>query len=144
MRALLDANVLIALLDESHTHHGAAMDWLAGEIDHGWASCPLTQNACVRIMAQPAYPGDFTPAEVAVRLGEAVADPSHAFWPADVSLLDRARFDWSHILGHRQVSDVYLLQLAVHNSGRFVTFDQHIPLDAVAGATEAHLVVVDG
>lgn len=144
MRALLDVNVLIALLDAGHVHHRTAMAWLEHEIEHGWASCPLTQNGCVRIMAQPAYPGAFTPAEVAARLAEAVADPSHAFWPADVSLLDAGHFDWSRVLGPRQVTDIYLLQLAVQRSGRFVTFDQGIPLTAVTGARQEHLVVLSG
>lgn len=144
MRALLDVNVLIALLDAGHVHHRTAMTWLECEIEHGWASCPLTQNGCVRSMAQPAYPGAFTPAEVAARLGEAVADPSHEFWPADASLLDAGLFDWSRVLGHRQVTDIYLLQLAVQRGGRFVTFDQGIPLTAVTGARSEHLVVLSG
>ena len=48
MRALLDVNVLIALLDAGHVHHTRASQWLISEIGHGWASCPLTQNGCVR------------------------------------------------------------------------------------------------
>jgi predicted nucleic acid-binding protein len=56
MRALLDVNVLIALLDAGHMHHARATHWLGQEIENGWASCPLTQNGCLRIMAQPAYP----------------------------------------------------------------------------------------
>lgn len=142
MRALLDVNVLIALLDASHVHHRAAMDWLESASGHGWASCPLTQNGCIRIMSQPAYPGDHTPAGVAARLAEAVADPAHAFWPDNVSLLDRGRFDWSRVLGHRQVTDIYLLQLAVQHEGRFVTFDRNVPVSAVADATTDHLVVL--
>lgn len=144
MRALLDVNVLIALLDGGHVHHRSATAWLEREISHGWASCPLTQNGCVRIMAQRSYPGSFTPAEVAERLGEAVADTSHEFWPADVSLLNSGLFDWVHVLGHRQVTDIYLLQLAVQRGGRFVTFDQSIPLTAVRGASSEHLVVLSG
>ena len=56
MRALLDVNVLIALHDRDHVHHVRAGAWLADNIAHGWASCPLTQNGCLRIMSQPAYP----------------------------------------------------------------------------------------
>jgi len=142
MRALLDVNVLIALLDGAHVHHRTAMSWLEREQAYGWASCPLTQNGCVRIMSQPNYPGDYTPAEVAGRLGEAAADSSHAFWADNVSLLDESGLDWRHVLGHRQVTDVYLLWLAVRHGGRFVTFDQRISLAAVMGATEEHLVVL--
>lgn len=142
MRALLDVNVLIALLDAGHIHHLLATSWLVREIRHGWASCPITQNGCVRIMSQPAYPGALSAAEVAERLAEASTSTDHVFWPADVSLLDPQGFEWSSILGHRQVTDVYLLLLAVRHGGRFVTFDQRIVLQAVPGATAENLVVI--
>ena len=56
MRALLDVNVLIALLDGSHIRHRLATDWLERHIDAGWASNPITQNGCIRIMSQQSYP----------------------------------------------------------------------------------------
>jgi uncharacterized protein len=142
MRALLDVNMLIALLDAAHVGHAAASRWLAREFKHGWASCPLTQNGCIRIMSQPAYPGALAAAEVAGRLAEAARDPSHAFWPDDVSLLDERVLNWQHVLGHRQVTDNYLLALAVHHEGRFITFDERISGAAVHGARAKHLVVV--
>ena len=61
MRALLDVNVLIALLDSAHIHHAQTMTWLSGNITSGWASCPLTQNGCIRIMSQPGYPNARAP-----------------------------------------------------------------------------------
>lgn len=142
MRALLDVNVLIALLDAGHIHHALARSWLAREIRHGWASCPITQNGCIRIMSQPAYPGSLPAARVAERLQEASASPDHEFWPADVSLLGAGLFDWSRVLGHRQVTDVYLLCLAVHHGGRLVSIDSRISPAAVAGARPEHLVVL--
>ena len=69
MRALLDVNVLIALLDQAHPHHDTALTWLRANIRHGWASCPITQNGVVRIMSQPGYPTPRPPAQVAQRLG---------------------------------------------------------------------------
>ncbi len=141
MRALLDVNVLIALLDAGHIHHHLASTWLEREIHQGWASCPITQNGCIRIMSQPAYPGAHRATEVATRLSEAAAS-HHVFWPADISLLDSQWFDWPSILGHRQITDVYLLALAVKHNGRFVTFDQRITLQAVSGATEQNLFVL--
>ncbi len=143
MRALLDVNVLIALLDQGHTHHVAARSWLEANIGQGWASCPMTQNGCIRIMSQPAYPGTLPPARVADRLRAAVGMPLHAFWPDDLSLLAADAFEWTALLGSRQVTDAYLLALAVRNTGRFVTFDQTVPLQAVAGAGDRHLVVLD-
>jgi len=142
MRALLDVNVLIALLDGGHLHHSLAMDWLNSQIRYGWASCPLTQNGCIRIMSQPNYPGSLPAAQVAERLAEAANNPKHEFWPADVNMLADGVFDWSKVLGHRQVTDVYLLSLAVQHGGRFVTFDRRIVLDSVKGARAKNLVVL--
>ena len=56
MRALLDVNVLIALLDSDHTSHAVALGWFTENAREGWASCPITQNGCVRIMSNPGYP----------------------------------------------------------------------------------------
>lgn len=56
MRALLDINVLLALLDADHLDHQRAQEWISEEIQHGWASCALTQNGFVRIISQPKYP----------------------------------------------------------------------------------------
>lgn len=142
MRALLDVNVLIALLDAAHMHHARATHWLQQEIGHGWASCPLTQNGCLRIMAQPAYPQALPLAAVASRLAQATAHPSHAFVADDYSLLDANQLHWQHLLGHRQITDSYLLGLAVRHQCRLVRFDARLDLDAVPGARAEHLVIL--
>ena len=142
MRALLDVNVLIALLDAEHLHHETAGRWLRDNIRHGWASCPLTQNGCVRVMAQPGYPDSLPPAVVAERLREATATRHHRFWPDDVSLLDPGIVDWRRVVGPGQVTDVYLLALAVAHGGRFVTFDTRIAPSTVVGTDEEHLCTI--
>lgn len=142
MRALLDINVLIALLDAAHVHHRLASNWLANELDSGWATCPITQNGCIRIMSQPAYPGARPAADVASRLREAASLEHHAFWPDDVDLLRPLSLDWSQVLGHRQVTDAYLLALAVRHKGRFVTLDQRVHLATVPRARTEHLVAL--
>lgn len=142
MRALLDVNVLIALLDADHVHHSIATDWLSRDIHQGWASCPITQNGCIRIMSQPAYPGGFSPQAVAARLAEAAARPEHAFWPDDINLLEAGTLDWGRVLGHRQITDAYLLALAVRKGGCFVTFDRRLDPASVAGAAKRHLQVL--
>jgi hypothetical protein len=144
MRALLDVNVLIALLDSAHVHHADARAWLEANIDHGWASCPLTQNGCIRILSQPAYPGSQPPAAIAARLTEAVETPWHAFWTDELSLLQPGCIDWRLVLGSRQLTDVYLLALAlaVRRGGRLVTLDRAVPLAAVVGPGVEHLVAL--
>lgn len=142
MRALLDVNVLIALLDGGHAMHGRAMDWMEQHAVDGWASCPITQNGAVRIMSQPAYPTPRPAAQVAQRLAMACAAAEHVFWPADVSLLSTDLIDLERLLGHRQVTDTYLLALAVRNEGRLVTFDQRVSASAVNGARAEHLALI--
>ena len=141
-RALLDVNVLIALHDEQHVHHRTAADWLLVNARSGWATCPLTQNGCARILSQPNYPNPVPLADALTVLRRSCALPGHAFWPDDISLLDAARLDHGRMHGHRQITDLYLLALAVEHNGHFVTFDAQIPVSAVRGATRAHLVSI--
>jgi len=143
MRALLDVNVMIALLDSAHTMHRKAWSWLEQEISHGWASCPITQNAVVRIMSQPAYPGTLPVAVVAERLGEACSSPEHRFWPDDISLMADGLIDWNRLLGHRQVTDTYLLALAVRHQGRFVTFDRRVSPDSLSEGAGTYLEIIE-
>ena len=142
MRALLDVNVLIAALDAGHVHQSRVRDWLSADGHSGWASSPLTQNGCVRVMSQPAYPSPLRAAQVMERLREATAHPSHAFWADDISLLDATAIRADRILGPRQVTDAYLLALAVRHGGRLVTLDGRIPLEAVPGATREQLLAL--
>ena len=143
MRALLDVSVLVALLDGGHLHHRVAMDWLAAHARSGWASCPLTQNGCLRILSLPTYPNPQPPARVAERLAAATADRSHAFWPDSLSLLEPERLHWERVLSTRHITDVYLLALAVEHRGCLVTFDRSVAVAAVPGALKKHLVVLN-
>jgi len=138
-RALLDVNVLIALLDADHLHHRRASQWLAEHIAAGWASCAITQNGCVRIMSQPGYPNPLPTAQVAARLSEATQTRHHLFVPSNASLLDAQRFDTGQLLGHRQVT---MPGLAVANDMRLVSFDASLPLRVVRGAYASHVVAI--
>jgi predicted nucleic acid-binding protein len=96
----------------------------------------------VRIVSQPRYPKPLPIIRALELLGEEVAGTNHAFWPDDVSLLDNRRIDPVRILGAKQLTDVYLLALAVKNGGRLATFDRAIPFGAVRGATKRNVVVI--
>ncbi len=142
MRALLDINVLIALLDPDHSLHERAREWFSRNGRGGWTSCPITQNGCVRIMSHPAYPNALPVRQVMERLREATQSPYHEFWADDISLLEPRIADASRIHGPRQLTDLYLLALAVHRDGRFVTFDASVPLRAIRGAETKHLLAL--
>lgn len=142
MRALLDVNVLIALLDADHSLHTRATKWFAGEAKSGWASCPITQNGCIRIMSHPSYPHAVSVRAVMERLADASATTLHEFWPDSVSLLDARVADASRIHGPRQLTDLYLLALAIQNDGRFVTFDTSVSIDAIRKAEKKHLLTL--
>ena len=142
MRALLDVNVLLALMDSAHVHHRLALAWWRTERDKGWASCPLTQNGFVRIACQGRYPKAPTAAQAIDQLRLQLAEPGHEFWPDDISIAETALFDRTRILGPKQITDVYLLALAVKNGGRLVSFDRSVPLRAVRAAEPKHLVMI--
>jgi toxin-antitoxin system PIN domain toxin len=142
LRALFDVNVLIALLDSDHASHDSALDWFAKQTREGWASCPITQNGCIRIMSNPAYPNPLPVQAVVQRLAEACHQNIHEFWPDAVSLLNSNVVDATRIHGPRQLTDIYLLALAVAHEGRLVTFDAGIPLAAVRNATKQNLLIL--
>lgn len=141
--ALLDVNVLVALFDPAHPDHEDAHAWFARSRRHGWATCPLTINGCARVLSNPGYPTvEATTSEVLERLKALTASPEHQFWADDVSLLDTSVFRAQAIAGHRQITDVYLLGLAVHHGGRLATFDASIPIRSVVGAKPDCLEVI--
>jgi toxin-antitoxin system PIN domain toxin len=141
--ALLDVNVLVALHDPAHPNHEDAHRWFGRNRKRGWATSPVTVNGCVRVLSNPAYPTvAAAPAEAASRLRVLCADPSHEFWSDSVSLLDDSLFRLQAITGHQQITDLYLLGLAVRHGGRLATFDRSIPFKAVVGAGPAHLELI--
>jgi toxin-antitoxin system PIN domain toxin len=142
VRALLDVNVLIALLDADHASHDSAVDWFTKHARKGWASCPITQNGCIRIMSNPNYPKPLPVQAVIERLADACRQNIHDFWSDDVSLLNSEVVDATRIHGPRQLTDIYLLALAVQNEGRLVTFDSGIPLSAVRKASTQTLLIL--
>lgn len=142
MRALLDVNVLVALLDAGHVHHAAASHWLDRNLEAGWASCPLTQSGCLRVMSLESYPRSQPVAAVAARLREATSTPHHEFWPDEFSMLDNTRIDHDWLLRPEDVMNGYLLALAVKRGGVYVRLDAGVDLNLVRGAQPRHLLVI--
>ncbi len=140
--ALLDANVLIALIDPEHQHHDAAHGWLTANTASGFAVCPLVENACLRIMCQPSYPKRFPFDMVRARLRSLRKHNACHFWTDAVSLTEPACLAAGVMLAPAAVTDTYLLALAVENEGRLVTFDRRIAWQNVVGANADSLWVL--
>ena len=142
MRALFDVSVLLAAFDAGHIHHERAMRWWARNGALGWATCPLTENGFLRIISQPRYQRSVPLPDALLTLRTQIAEGGHEFWPDDLSLLDAARIDYAHLLGPKQITDVYLLALAVKHGGRLITLDRGISVAVAKGATSEHLVTI--
>lgn len=144
VRALLDVNVIIALLDPDHAFHEQAHIWWAANLKSGWASCPITENGVVRVMSNPSYSPrtNFNAGDLILRLQTFTQQSDHTFWPDDMTLRDEAVFVADRIHGSRQVTDLYLLALAVRHKGKLATFDKGIPLSAVHSAKAWNLAVI--
>ena len=140
MRALLDVNVWVALFDDAHQFSeraNAFIDRRGTKI----ASCPLTENGVIRVMSLPSYGrrGGLPIHQVRQRLQQACQALDHEFWPDDITLRDDEHVDFSRVQGHHQITDLYLLALAVQHGGCLATFDQAVALSSVRGATPRHL-----
>jgi uncharacterized protein len=139
---LLDVNVLIALIDPAHEFHSAAHAWFQRNRRYGWATCPITQNGCLRILSKPGYPfpGLAVPMvrDILARLTES---EGHRFWPDAVSILEPKRFKFADA-GPKNLTDLYLLRLAVSFDGRLITFDGTIRREWVIGSGPDNLEVL--
>jgi toxin-antitoxin system PIN domain toxin len=132
---LLDANVLIGLAWPEHEAHERVGRWFVRHSRSGWATCPFTQSAFVRILSNPAFSANaLTPQNALSLLESNLTLPGHHFWPASISLLEAVGNVEGRLSGHRQVTDVYLLGLAIHRGGKLATLDTRM---GALGSSEA-------
>jgi len=124
---LLDVNVLLALAWPNHQFHAAATRRLEAAQER-WATCALTQLGFIRLSSNPAAvtPAK-TPAEAARLLAVMVRDPLHLYLeslraPADEPCIR----EFERILGSKQVTDAYLLSVALQHKAKFMTFDARL------------------
>ena len=143
--ALLDVNVLIALVDPQHVHHEPSHCWFQAHGGHGWATCPLTQNALLRILGNPRYPNSpGGPLVVMHLLQGLLGHPAHVFWSDALSWDAAGVFMGDGLLHHGQITDTYLLALAVHHQGTLVSFDSRLSSKAVCGGSQALQLIDPG
>lgn len=124
---LLDTNLLIALLWPRHEDHDRAVKWFRRQRAKGWATCPLTQAGFVRIVSNPAFSRDAVqPREALQVLAANTAAEDHTFWADELPFAKAAAFAGVRLVGHQQVTDAYLLGLAIHRCGILATLDERI------------------
>ncbi len=124
---LLDANLLLALAWPTHLHHERAQSWLETHARNGWASCPFTQSAFIRLSSNPSVsPDAIAPSKAQILLDASLGHPNHHFWPDELSVHDAITPLRSNVVGHRQITDAYLLGLAMFRKGKLATFDRAI------------------
>ena len=143
MRHLLDVNVWVALLDEAHVFHAQALAFIQRR-KLKIATCALVENGVIRVLNLPGYStlGPVGFELVARKLGEICAGMDHEFWPGSVSLRTPGTVNWPRVLGHNQITDVYLLALAVENAGCLATLDHRVALSTVPQATVKNLLLL--
>jgi len=141
MKSLLDVNCLIALFDEPHASHLIVKSWFLNAESNGWLTCPITENGCIRILSAQVYARPKPAIAVIHALRQAFKNPNHHFVADDFSLTDSGWLEPS-LLTSSQVTDIYLLKLAMKNNARLVTLDRRIKHSAVEGATPGHLLVL--
>lgn len=140
---LLDVNVLIALAWPNHVHHAPAHHWFASESQSGWATCPITECGFVRISANAkAIVGAVSPRAAADLLDRIVGLPNHVFWPDDLAWTERPGVPRDGLVGHRQVTDAYLVGLATKHGGKLATLDRRVPSLFATDAEAAAAVTV--
>jgi len=102
------------------------------------------ENGVIRIMSAPSYSATHraTPEQIAEGLRSLAEAIDHEFWADGVSMLDETVVDFSRLHGHRQVTDAYLLALAVQNGGAMASFDTALPVTAVRGASKKHVLAL--
>lgn len=138
---LLDVNVVIALIDPSHIHHDRAHAWFTTTGSPHWFSCPTTQNGAVRIVSHPRYSNAQPPPVVVASVRSLTSVGHHRFIPDQISLLDPSHVQPGALQSSGQVTDTYLLALAVDAGASLATFDTRLVTAAVPAGAQ-HLLSI--
>jgi uncharacterized protein len=134
---LLDANLLIAMTCAGHVHHALAHTWFRTLPNRRWATCALTQLAFIRLSGHPRVTGgtSVSVAQAMQALEELTSHSDHEFWNDAPQPLHLTSFASPALVGHRQVTDAYLLEMAHSRNQRLATLDR----DTAAFAAEVGL-----
>jgi predicted nucleic acid-binding protein len=97
----------------------------------------MTQAAVVRVLSNPGFSSRALTVEGALQvLKRNLGLPGHQFWPDSMPLNEAVERIPVSLTGHRQITDAYLVALAVHHRGKLATLDRKIALVAPSGSVE--------
>ncbi len=140
---LLDANVLIAMTHRPHVHHADAHAWFHALPRRRWASCAHTQLAFLRLSCHPRIAGEtVTLSQARDALTTLAEHPTHEYWPDAPEPLTLSTLNSAALVGHRQVTDAYLLGLAMQRGQRLATLDRGLATYAQALSLDTHVELV--
>jgi len=142
VRLYPDVNVLIALFDTAHQHHAVANKAFLEHDTDGWATCPVVENGFIRIVSNPSYLNAVSVADATSLLQLAIANTVYHRLEQTVSLLDPSRFQPSKLVSHRQITDLYLIGMAIYHDVKLITFDRNVPTHAAIGFEPRHLLLL--
>ncbi|HEY0757627.1 MAG TPA: TA system VapC family ribonuclease toxin [Acidisarcina sp.] len=124
---LLDVNVLVAMVWPQHAFHARTNEWFETLSRPRWATCCFTEAAFVRLLSNSSFASPtLTTLSASDLLVANLQRAGHQFWPVDISFAEAIAPFSSKIAGYRQVTDAYLLGLAIHRRGKLATMDRAI------------------
>ena len=141
---LLDVNILLAWLWPAHETHKAASSWMHNHRQESWATCPITEMGFLRIVTTRSF-SPHAPAwaeAVGILRKHTEGSPRHCFWPDSLTSTEMDLSLGRRIKGPSQITDAYLLALAIRNDGRMVTFDYRMETLAPERSTEREALVI--
>lgn len=118
MTWLLDGNVVVALVIDSHFHHDRAHDWFATLTKDHFATCVLTQGTLLRVHMKTAV--DPSAAAAWTALENLASHRNHEWWGDSLDFRDVPH---RHLQGSGQVTDAWLAELTRRRGGRLATMD---------------------
>jgi toxin-antitoxin system PIN domain toxin len=123
-RYLLDVNVFLALVSENHIHHQLVTTWF-NTPGLRWAICPFTEAGFLRNATAPRS-GQITMSEATAVLARMAQRPGYHYLPIAAGWQTLCSPFFTRLYGTKQVTDAYLLGLALREGLVLVTMDKAI------------------
>jgi len=124
VKHLLDVNVLLALTQPSHLHHKLVMKWF-GTPGLDWGLCAFSEAGFLRGSVNPKV-GNLTIEDATDILEVLLQRPGFRFWPITSGWSSIVAPFIENVFGHQQITDAYLLGIAIQEDGVLVTLDKAI------------------